>query len=519
VLAQRLSALAAKHRRVRDFTPGSLAHALRETIACFPVYRTYIDAKSGRVDARDRAYVEQAVRSARRRNPSTSASVFDFVRRTLLLDWPEELSAEERAEHVEFVMKVQQLTGPVMAKGVEDTTFYIYNRLVSLNEVGGEPTRFGAEPEEFHTWISERARRWPHALNTLSTHDTKRSADVRARINALSELPERWAEQARRWAAMNARHKRTSEEGRPIPDANDEYLLYQTLLGVWPLEAPDTEDYAELVERVRQYLEKASREAKLHTSWINPDEEYDAALSGFVSAVLDRAENGAFLEDFGTFQREIARYGMLNSLAQTLLLLTSPGVPDLYQGQEIWDFSLVDPDNRRPVDYALRQRLLAEVTERADRGDRPALLAELLDSWPDGRIKLFLIWAALAHRRQHPALYAAGDYRPISARGAAAVHVVAFARSHGEERLLVVAPRLVATLYGTGGFSARAGERWAGTALEGDAQLLAGRWRDVLSGEYVHASAQGELARLPLARVLERFPVALLEYAGPAAAR
>jgi (1->4)-alpha-D-glucan 1-alpha-D-glucosylmutase len=511
VLAYRLSQLAAENRRVRDFTLGTLSHALRETIACFPVYRTYLDAEAGSVDERDRAYIEQAVRAARRRNPSTSASVFDFLRRTLLLDWPEALSAEARAEHAHFVMKVQQLTGPVMAKGVEDTSFYLYNRLVSLNEVGGEPERFGVEQAEFHAWIQERARAWPHTMNTLSTHDTKRSADVRARINSLSEIPERWAETARRWAAMNARFKRASEEGRPIPDANDEYLLYQTLLGVWPLEEPDAEGYGALVERVQRYMEKASREAKLHTSWISPDDEYDQALASFVGAVLDRSGSAEFLDDFTAFQREIAGYGMLNSLAQMLLLLAAPGVPDLYQGQELWDFSLVDPDNRRPVDYALRERLLSALETRLASGERRVLLAELLASWRDGRIKLFLTLTALAHRRAHPGLYAAGEYHPLAAEGARGEHVVAFARTRGEERVLVVVPRLVASLYGAEGFRA-GGEVWGDTALIGDARLLAGRWLDVLSGEPVEIEAgPGEAARVPIARVLGRFPVAMLE--------
>jgi (1->4)-alpha-D-glucan 1-alpha-D-glucosylmutase len=510
VLAYLLDRLSEQNRRVRDFTLGNLTHALRETIACFPVYRTYIDAHTGRIGEQDRAHVEQAIRLAKRTNPATNVQVFDFVRDLLLLRWPEGLDEETRAEHARFVMKFQQLTGPVMAKGVEDTSFYIYNRLVSLNEVGGEPDHFGFEPQAFHRWMQERQRRWPHAMNSSSTHDTKRSEDVRARIHLLSELADEWQEHALRWAELNRAHRTDGEFG-PIPEPNDEYLLYQSLVGVWPIEqelAPD--EHEALVTRVQQYMEKATREAKLRTSWINPNEEYDEELKRFVGAVLDRDANAEFFRSFLPFQRKAARLGMINSLAQTLLKLTCPGVPDIYQGQELWDFSLVDPDNRRPVDYAARKRLLERHQATLQREDRRKEARDWIESWQDGRVKLFLTYLTLRHRAEHPELYAEGEYLPLAASGPKAEHVFAFARRHGSHLSVTVVPRLVARLYGPTGFVAGGGDPWGDTYLEVPAEWARDA-RDVLTGALVEDwPIAGSSTRLPLATLLRDLPVALL---------
>jgi (1->4)-alpha-D-glucan 1-alpha-D-glucosylmutase len=421
-----------------------------------------------------------------------SASLFDFVRDVLLLRWPEGLDDEAREEHARFVMKFQQLTGPVMAKGVEDTAFYVFNRLVSLNEVGGEPDRFGMSVDDFHAFNEERAERWPGALSTTSTHDTKRSEDVRARISVLSEMPDAWRGAFTRWAEMNAAHRHDAD-GERIPDANDEYLLYQTLIGAWPLDGDVGEAF---VARMQQYMEKATREAKVHTSWINPDGAYDDGLRAFIAAILgDRA----FVEDIAAFQRPIARLGMVNALAQTLLKIASPGVPDIYQGQEIWDFSLVDPDNRRAVDYDLRQTMLSALRERMQ-GDRRALCRDLLARWEDGAPKLYVTHVALSARRDHPGAFARGEYLPVAATGARAEHVVAFARRGGGSTLLAIAPRLVATLTRERGFAIPAAEDWGETALSGD--VAAGRWRNLLTGE--------EHEGVRLAEVLAEFPVGLL---------
>ncbi|HEX8696540.1 MAG TPA: malto-oligosyltrehalose synthase [Longimicrobium sp.] len=508
VLTTMLSRMSEANRCSRDFTWGALRDALREVVACFPVYRNYADAFAGEVSPRDREYVEQAIRRAKRRNPGVSGSIFDFVRSILLLQWPEGLDQAAREEHARFVMKLQQLTGPVMAKGVEDTAFYVFNRLVSLNEVGGEPDRFGVPPEELHAFLSTRAERWPHALSASSTHDTKRSEDVRARIHLLSEIPDLWEARVGRWAELN-RAKKGDEDGQLVPDANDEYLLYQTLVGAWPLGEAEDQAHQDFVARVRQYMDKATREAKVHTSWIEPNEVYDQGLSDFVGRVLERGGN-PFLDDFLAFQPLVARLGMVNALAQTLVKLTAPGVPDVYQGQEIWDFSLVDPDNRRPVDYGVRRRMLAELKARLVEDDLRELCRELVERWEDGRIKLYVTHAALALRQALPDVFGEGGYVPLAASGEKARHAFAFARRAGGEAAVTVVPRLVAGLTREHDFALPAAKLWKGTAVE----VPAGRWRSVFTGEELHARERGAAAELPLERVFAHFPVALLEKVG-----
>jgi (1->4)-alpha-D-glucan 1-alpha-D-glucosylmutase len=458
VLATLLDRISERNRRSRDFTWGSLRDALREVIACFPVYRTYIEAIPGLVTDRDRAYVDQAVEKAKERNRTTSGAIFDFVRSTLLLEWPDSLDERSRSQHARFVMKFQQLTGPVMAKGVEDTTFYVFNRLVSLNEVGGEPDRFGIGPEEFHAFNLERAEKWPHALSTSSTHDTKRSEDVRARINVLSEIPELWSERVNAWHGFNSARLR-SDGGRPVPDENDEYLLYQSLVGAWPFGELDDQARKDFTSRVQAYMEKATREAKRHTSWLNPSTAYDEGLRDFTADILAGGEN-AFLDDFLPFQRTVARLGMINSLAQTLVKIASPGVPDVYQGQEAWDFSLVDPDNRRPVDYELRRGLMRSIEARAGEVGLAKAAREMVDGWEDGRIKMHVVQA-------------------------------------------------VATLTRDRDFALPEAADWEGTHLPLPADL-AGRYRNALTGEELRAGKRG----LDLTQVFASFPVALLERTG-----
>jgi (1->4)-alpha-D-glucan 1-alpha-D-glucosylmutase len=508
VLAGLLNRISETNRRSRDFTFGSLLDALREVVACFPVYRTYIDAVAGIVSELDRQYVQQAMQAARRRNRGTSGEIFDFLRDVLLLEWAPSLGEDERREYALFVMKFQQLTGPVMAKGVEDTTFYVFNRLVSLNEVGGEPDRFGCTPEEFHVAMLERAEHWPHALSTSSTHDTKRSEDVRARINVLSEIPDLWADRVAAWAGCNARHKARDDDGRLVPDPNDEYLLYQTLVGAWPFGEVDEQARQDFVARLQAYVEKATREAKAHTSWINPNRAYDEGLAAFVAAILD-AGNTAFLDDLVPFQRMVARLGMVNALAQTLVKLTAPGVPDVYQGQESWDFSLVDPDNRRPVDYDLRRRLLDGLRTRREETDGATLARELVEGWEDGRIKMHVVQQALRLRAALPAVFGTGAYLPLAPEGARAEHVVAFARTAEGAAAITVVPRLVAGLMRDRDFALPQARDWAGMRIPLPEEL-AGRYRNVLTGEEFRAGADG----LDAEQVFAAFPVALLERIG-----
>src|SRR5205814_1179026 len=359
VLGNMADRLSEQNRWFRDFTLQALVLAVRETIACFPVYRTYVEPGRAVSDL-DRQLIERAITAAKRRNPGIEASVFNYLRDVLLLNFPENIDDKARDEHAHFVLKFQQVTGPVTAKGVEDTTFYIYNRLVALNEVGGEPQQFGISIDRFHERNLDRQRNWPATLLATSTHDTKRSEDVRARILAISELPDLWRRSLTRWRAINRRWKKQIEDAE-APDANEEYLLYQTLLGTWPIDqsgAPLADPGPDYIERAQAYMNKALNEAKVNTSWIQPNDEWLAATREFVEKVLDAGPKNKFLPLFLPFAEQIARLGAINSLTQVLLKLTSPGVPDIYQGNEIWDFSLVDPDNRRPVDYAKRREML-----------------------------------------------------------------------------------------------------------------------------------------------------------------
>ncbi|HEX8853416.1 MAG TPA: malto-oligosyltrehalose synthase, partial [Pyrinomonadaceae bacterium] len=409
VLTRRLERISEQHRFSRDFTFNSLLDALREVIACFPVYRTYIRRKATSVSPDDRLHINAAIRDAKRRNAAVSESLFDFVASVLLLEDPSGLTASQVAERRDFVMRFQQLTGPVTAKGLEDTGFYRFYPLASLNEVGGEPAIFGTPLERFHLRNQDRQQAWPHTLNATATHDTKRGEDTRARIDVLSEMPEEWNRAVHRWRELN-RARKGSGEGREIPDANEEYLLYQTLVGTWPLVRMNEEEHADYTTRVEDYMNKALKEAKVHTSWISPHEAYDAAVREFVAALLAPGDDNAFLSDFVEFQRTTARAGLFNSLSQVLLKTCAPGVPDFYQGTELWSFTLVDPDNRRPVDYEVRRAMLASLDAEAEACGAPALVERLMSDAEDGRIKLFVTSRALRLRRARRELFSSGEY-------------------------------------------------------------------------------------------------------------
>ncbi|HEV3400534.1 MAG TPA: malto-oligosyltrehalose synthase [Acidimicrobiales bacterium] len=451
------AAVCERHRRYRDYTRSELRQTVTELVASFPVYRTYLVPGRPVTDA-DVATVAFAVEDARDRRPDLDPDLFTFLGEVLLLRMPGDVEAE-------LALRFQQLTGPVMAKGAEDTAFYCYRRLVSLNEVGGDPGRFGRTVEELHRANRRAAEAWPSTLLTLSTHDTKRSGDVRARISLLSEITDQWALAVRRWSTINEEHKR---EG--MPDRGAEYLLYQTLVGASPLP----------VDRAVAYLEKAAKEAKEHTSWIDPDPAYDDALRRFVEAVL---ADERFLADLASFVAPLVEPGRVSSLAQTLVTLTSPGCPDVYQGTELWDLSLVDPDNRRPVDYEERRSLLAKVSE--------ASAADVLALVDEGAPKLWLVHRALEVRRSHPAAFGPGSsYEPLVADGEKEAHVVAFVRGAETAQVAVVVPRLVLGLGGD----------WAGTTVT----LPDGRWTDVLGGSEVGGGpAEVEI-------LLSEFPMALL---------
>lgn len=443
-----------RDRRQRDRTRRELQEAIREIASALSVYRTYVRPGSAGED--DRRRVARAVEEAGRRRPEIDTELLSFMGELLLVEHDGHLERE-------FAARFQQFTPAVMAKGVEDTAFYRYNRLVSLNEVGGDPATFGRPVEGFHEYCSRIATQWPATMLTLSTHDTKRSADVRARLNLLSEMPVEWGDAVRRWADHNQRYR-----SQGYPDRNIEYLMYQTLVGAWPVD----------VARVIEFLRKAAREGKVHTSWVDPVAAYEDAVTLFASSVMADAE---FLSDLETFigRNQLVALGRTGSLAQTALLLTCPGVPDLYQGGEVWDLSLVDPDNRRPVDYEYRQHLLSEL--------RDADAVQVLARADDGAPKLWLIARLLEQRGRRPELFSSSSYAPLAAVGTKARHVVSFVR----DRLLVIVPRLVIGLGGD----------WADTTIE----LPSGRWTDLLTGEGQHGGAP-----VALSQILRAFPVAVL---------
>jgi (1->4)-alpha-D-glucan 1-alpha-D-glucosylmutase len=507
VLSRKLTRIAEQHRYTRDFTLNSLHHALTEIIACFPVYRSYIRRTQTSVSPDDRLNIDAAVRAARRRNPAQDASVFEFIGSLLLLKDPRGLTAQQRTERRDFALRFQQLTSPVTAKGLEDTAFYRFYPLASLNEVGGEPALIGVSAERFHERNRDRQESWPHSLNATSTHDTKRGEDTRARINVLSEMPEDWNRAAYRWREMN-RALKSTVEGSEAPDANEEYLLYQTLVGTWPLEAMDEEARTTYVGRIREYMQKALKEAKLHTSWINPDEQYERAVGEFAAAILDPRRSAAFIEDLSEFARAPRRAGMLNSLSQTLLKIASPGVPDFYQGTELWSFTLVDPDNRRQVDYELRRSMLAGLRESRER-DAAALVDSLLGRPEDGRVKMYVTTRALNFRRERAELFSHGKYEPLAARGRRAENVLAFARTRGDDACVAIAARFFTRLgVGIEGPLSLSAGAWGDTELPlGESGgVEAARWRDVFTGREFDARG----GALRLSEVLSPLPVALL---------
>jgi (1->4)-alpha-D-glucan 1-alpha-D-glucosylmutase len=514
MLSQRLDRISEQHRWSRDFTRFSLFRALREVVTCFPVYRTYIRPESGEVREEDRRRILEAIRTAKRRNPAMSPSFFDFIAAVLLLEEPEGLSEDDRRERQRFVRKFQQFTGPVTAKGLEDTSFYRYFPLASLNEVGGDPSLPGISIEQFHRRILEQSSSWPHSMLASGTHDTKRGEDLRARLNVLAEIPDAWEAAIKRWHAMNA-GSRCELDGAPVPDANEEYLIYQTLVGSWPVEMPDEAGRVEYVERIVHYLDKALREAKLHTSWLNPYEEYDQGVASFIRSILGQLDT-PFANDVGLFARSIAEAGFVNSLAQTLVKMCAPGVPDVYQGVEFWDFNLVDPDNRRPVDFDCRRKALRwlQVRGREGLGD---VAAELMARWPDKRLKLFMIWQSLQHRGSHRSLLE-GTYQPLFAEGPRKAQLCAFARVAQTDWALCIVPRLVyqATREveesngGSASGSWALASWWQDTHLQLPAEAPR-RWRHVLTGHVIDAVDTPEGGRtLDLAQVLRLFPVALL---------
>jgi (1->4)-alpha-D-glucan 1-alpha-D-glucosylmutase len=493
-LAQILKKIAGQSRRSSDFTLNGLKRTLSEVLELFPVYRTYVNGDGMRQE--DRAYIQEVIEAAKKRIPLFLNEI-NYIEKLLLQEFEKPLPPEE-AQRLHFVMRLQQVTGPLMAKGIEDTLFYVYNRLISLNEVGGNPGKFGITPDEFHSFNQQQMAQWPHKMNATATHDTKRGEDVRARLNVLSEIPEEWEKQVKRWSEIN-RSKKSDLSGRAVPVANDEYFFYQTLVGAFPFYESER---AEFIGRIKDYTLKSVREAKVHTAWLRPDTEYEEGFLAFVEKVLEPSDSNEFLKEFLPFQKWVAGYGIFNSLSQTLLKLASPGVPDFYQGTELWDLSMVDPDNRRPVNFDRRIWFLQELKEKA-KTDILKLLKALLSDKEDGRIKLFLTFQALQARKENLEVFQKGDYQPLKAVGKFKEHIVAFARSCGDTTAIAVAPRFFTALVKPEEYPL--GEQvWADTHIE-IPQGAPSAWQNAITEQTISGSD-----KIAIAEILQHFPVALL---------
>ncbi len=490
--------LAGRQLATRDLGSDTLRRAIIELAAALPVYRTYVDVAGAQEE--DRAILEAAAAKAKAARQVEDEEAIDFLRRVLELDFE---TPEDQATALEFAARFQQTTGPVMAKALEDTTFYRYNRLIALNEVGGEPDRFGAPLSEFHAAMARRLGRQPAGLSATATHDTKRGEDARARLYVLSEMPDVWAAAVDRWAGLNA-PLRQDCEGGAAPEPEVEWMFYQALAGAWPpdLRCDDAGGLAALSERMAQFMLKAVREAKVRTSWTGQDADYENAIESFARAALDPARARAFLQDFAAACAPVFLAGALNSLAQTAIKLTAPGVPDIYQGTELWELSLVDPDNRRPVDFEALQAL--------QKGLDTAPAEDLLSAWHSGAIKMRLLQAGLKMRADAAELFAGGAYLPLAVEGAKAAHVLAFARCLDAQAVITIVPRICLDLLGSESVPLVPAERWGDTTIKLPEALAGRRWRNAVTGEVLSAQTH-----IVVGGALARFPVALLVGEGP----
>lgn len=494
-LAQILKRIAGQSRLGIDFTMNGLKRTLSEILTLFPVYRTYVNGDG--LSEEDRAYIQEVIEEARGRIPLL-LNELNFIEKILVLDWEESLTEDQKALRLHFVMRLQQLTGPLMAKGIEDTLFYVFNRLVSLNEVGGNPGKFGITLADFHNFNQEQSKAWAYKMNATATHDTKRGEDVRARLNVLSEIPEEWEKHVKSWSEIN-RPQKSNVRGKEVPVPNDEYFFYQALIGTYPF---DENENATFLERIKDYMLKSVREAKMQTAWLRPDSAYEEGFLGFVEKVLTPSESNQFLKELLPFQKRIADYGIFNSLSQTLLKYTAPGVPDTYQGTEFWDLSMVDPDNRRPVDYEQRISVLKDIKQKSQT-DNLKLIDELMSSKKDGKIKLFITHKVLQARKEQLEVFQKGEYLPLEVVGKFKDHIVAFARSFENTTVIAIAPRFLTSLIAPD--ENPLGEKvWADTQLQLP-QGFSSSWQDIFTGQTL--TGNGTIA---IAQVLQHFPVALL---------
>jgi (1->4)-alpha-D-glucan 1-alpha-D-glucosylmutase len=501
-LGRQLADLAARDRYARDILRPELMDALIEVTACFSVYRTYI--RNLEVPESAKQTIERAIEEARKRRPRLHRAAFAFLRDVLTLTNPSHILSDQREERLAFVMRWQQFTGPIVAKGIEDTALYVYYPLLSLNEVGGNP-----EPSKVQAWeyfvefIRERQKRWPDSMNATSTHDTKLSEDVRARLNALSEIPDEWAEEIANWSKRNESYK-PAVDGHKVPDPNEEYLIYQALIGIWPA---DRSELISVSERLQGYAIKAIREAMVHTRWTEPNTAHEQAVCSFIRKILSAQDNSPFLCSVAHFLEKVAYAGMVNGLSQVLLKIACPGVPDFYQGTELWSRTLVDPDNRRAVDFPCRIQALQALLDKAH-FDTSGVVRDLLTKWPDGRIKLYTIWKALGCRRRHPALFREGEFIPLETAGEQSPHILAFLRRHGNEQATIIIPRWVTNIPKSAE-TTELGTFWSGTNIKLPVSSPRS-WRNVFTAKTTETRLGDSNPCIAVSALFQDFPVALL---------
>lgn len=482
-LGLNLDRLSEKSPYYRDFTRHDLTKALAEVIACFPVYRTYISPE-GKVSKRDSRYLTSAIEKAKSRSSDLDPSIFDFLAKLLHVKLKNE--RESQFGFLEFLLRFQQLTAPMMAKGLEDTTFYIYNRFLSLNEVGGDPPHFGCSISDFHRFNQMKLKKWPFGFLSSSTHDTKRSEDVRGRLNVLSEIPERWRGEVKKWAKVTSKFK---DEG---PSPNTEYFIYQLLVGAWPRQPMKKSEYEPFIERLWEVILKSMREAKKETSWMFPNEAYEKAVRHFLFAILTPDKKNLFLKLFLPFQKEVDRLGALNSLSATVLKIGGCGVVDIYQGNELLHYRLVDPDNRRPVDFEMRKKELVAIKQSDAK--------KWFVSQDFSRIKGFLHWKGLNFRKEHRALFLEGGYLPLKVRGQQKDHVIAFLRYYEKEALIVLGGR----------FFSSASLGWGDTEVILPKEMGKYSWIEIFTQQQVSLKSRGHYIGLQIANHFEKLPVGFI---------
>jgi (1->4)-alpha-D-glucan 1-alpha-D-glucosylmutase len=496
-LARLLTNFISRSRHGLDFTTNGLKRAITEVMVRFPVYRTYISKEDNL--QRDQAYIKETIKKAIYDNTDL-INELKFIEDILLLKRGESVTARQIKKYSHFVMRFQQYTTVTTAKGLEDTALYIYNRLISLNEVGGNPSVFGTEMKDFHKFNNNRAKNMPVTLNSTSTHDTKRGEDVRARINILSEIPDEWNKNLKKWSMLN-KDKKKKAAFYEIPTKNEEYFLYQTLLGTLPFDYK--KNWTDFTERMKRYIIKASREAKISTEWITPDIKYEQAYIKFLEEILTLRDDNEFLTDFLKFQKKIAKLAVFNSLSQTLLKITSPGVPDFYQGTEFWNLTLVDPDNRDKINFAKRKAALKYIKSKTDK--KTKLIEELLNNSGDGRIKLFLIYTSLKTRNENTDIFAHGKYISFKCAGECKNNIVAFKREYENKKIMVIASRFFGELIKDYN-QVPAGEKvWQNTFVNLPAKDCGLHFRDVFTNQTIVTEQ-----KFHIKNILTKFPVALL---------